>query len=272
MLHPERSVRPRVGQQYRSSSYRDSEQQYVDYQITCPEVHAHALVDLNPVWDEIIYTPVHSLKESLLLEVMDYQNLTKDRSLGTVELKVSELAQEIVKGVGDPRFSFDSTGKMEKSEPIRLDRGNQYKGQLHYVAEFLPAFALQDLKFETSSNDLSSTVEGEDSEDADEDSSLSKEQVLTTTTEPIGVPKDSSKNQPANTREGSPSSQTDGRDGVKEKNEGIRMSKDELLTHRRWWLHPESLFITFDHRVRDYHLSRQVWRAFQEESLGGSPR
>ena len=237
-LHPERSVRPRVGQQCHSGSYGNSEQQYVDYQIACPEVHAHALVDLNPVWDEIIYTPVHSLKETLLLEVMDYQNLTKDRSLGTVELKVSELAQEIVKGAGDPHFSFDSTGKMEKSEPIRLDRGNQYKGQLHYVAEFLPAFALQDLKFETSSNELPSTVEGEDS-DADEDSSLNKKQVLTTTAEPIGVPKDSSKNQPANTREESPSSQPDGRDGEKQKNEGIRMSKDELLTHRRWWLHSE---------------------------------
>ena len=242
------------------------------------------LIDLNPEWNQIIYIPVHSLREILLLEVMDYQNLTKDRSLGTVELKVSELAREIVKGAGDPRFSFDSTGKMDKSEPIRLDRGNQYKGQLHYSVEFLPAFALQDLKFETGSNELPSTVEGiEDDDDVDDDSSSSKSssskrQVSITTTEPIGVPKDSSKNpQPAgttnaaastevsktvSTREGSPPTQVDGKDGVKPKNEGIRMSKDELLAHRRWYLHSEPLFINLDRRVRDYHLSRQVWRAF----------
>lgn len=181
---------------------------------------------------------------------MDYQNLTKDRSLGTVELKVSDLAREIVKGAGDPRFSFESTGKVNKSEPIRLDRGNQYKGQLHYFVEFLPAFALQDLKFDTGSNELPSTVV-EDGDDVDDDSSSSKSQVSITTTEPIGAPKDSSKNpQPpgttdatestevsktASTREGSPPTQVDGRDGVKPKNEGMRMSKDELLAHRRWY-------------------------------------
>jgi Ca2+-dependent lipid-binding protein len=216
---------------------------------------ANLLVDLNPVWDQIIYTPVHSLKETLLLEVMDYQNLTKDRSLGTVELRVSELAREIVNGAGDSRFSFESSGKMDKSEPIRLDRGNQYKGQLHYVAEFLPAFALQDLKFETSSDELPSAVEGvEDGDDVDDDSSSSssKRQVLTrvTTTEPMSMTKDNSKNpQPENTmhaaastevkktvstREGSPPTQVDGRNGVKQKNEGMHMSKDELLAHRRW--------------------------------------
>lgn len=248
----ERSVRPRVGQQCRPVSHRGSQQQYVD-SVTRLEILANLLVDLNPVWDQIIYTPVHSLKETLLLEVMDYQNLTKDRSLGTVELKVSDLAREIVNGAGDPHFSFESTGKMDKSEPIRLDRGNQYKGQLHYFAEFLPAFALQGLKFETGSDELPSEgVEDGDDVDDDSSSSSSKRQVLTkvTTTEPIGLHKDSSKNpQPENTmhttastevaktastREGSPSSQVDGNDGVKQKNEGVRMSKDELLTHRRW--------------------------------------
>ena len=210
------------------------------------------MVDLNPVWDQIIYTPVHSLRETLLLEVMDYQNLTKDRSLGTVELKVSELSREIVKDAGDHHFSFESMGKMDKSEPIRLDRGNQYKGQLHYFAEFLPAFALQGLKFETSSNELPSVAEGdEDDDDVDDDSSSSnKRQELTkaiTTSGPIGMHKDSLKNpQPVNTvhavaptevskdREGSPPTQVNGKDGVKQKDEGMSMSKDELLAQRKW--------------------------------------
>jgi Ca2+-dependent lipid-binding protein len=215
---------------------------------------AYFSVDLNPVWDEIIYTPVHSLKETLLLEVMDYQNLTKDRSLGTVELKVSGLARETMTGAGDSRFSFESTGKMDKSEPIRLDRGNQHKGQLHYLAEFLPAFALEGLKFENGSNELQAEVEGvEDGDDADDHSSSSsreREARAITTTMPIGKPKDSSKNrQPTNathaaestedsksvsSREGSPPAQVGKKDGVNQKNEGIRMPKDELLTHRRW--------------------------------------
>ena len=219
------------------------------------ELLAYLSVDLNPVWDQIIYTPVHSLKETLLLEVMDYQNLTKDRSLGTVELKVGQLAREMMTGASDTRFSFESTGKMDKSEPIRLDRGNQYKGQLHYVAEFLPAFALEGLKFETGSNELlQATVEGveDGDETGDHSSSSSKEREASaiTSKEPIGTPKDSSKNhhstnathaaestessKSASSREGSPPTQVGNRDGAKQKNEGIRMSKDELLTHRRW--------------------------------------
>jgi hypothetical protein len=219
------------------------------------ELLAYPSVDLNPVWDQIIYTPVHSLKETLLLEVMDYQNLTKDRSLGTVELKVSELARQITTSAGGSRFSFESTGKMDKSEPIRLDRGNQYKGQLHYLAEFLPAFALEGLKFEDGSNELQAIVEGvEDDDDADDNSSPSStegEARAITATGPISTHKDDSKNhhptnathaaesnegsKTASSHEGSPPTQIDKSDGVKQKNknEGIRMPKDELLTHRR---------------------------------------
>jgi len=210
-------------------------------------VTANLLIDLNPVWDQIIYTPVHSLKESLLLEVMDYQNLTKDRSLGTVELKVNELAQERPKDASDPRFSFESTGRKDKSEPIRLDRGNQYKGQLHFVAEFLPGFTLQDVKFETGPNELQSAVEDAEDGDVDSDTSSSSSsseghEVTTaiTATEPIGAPKDSQKNSQRtdSSREGSPSSgeahSVDGKDDAKRKNKGTRMSKDELLSYRRW--------------------------------------
>lgn len=249
--------------------------------------NAYLLTDLNPHWDEIIYTPVHSLKETLLLEVMDYQNLTKDRSLGTVELKVSELAQEIPKGAGSPRFSFESTGKKDKSEPIHLDRGNQYKGHLHYVAEFLPAFALQGLKFKTDPNELQSAAEGSDEVHDDSESTKSSEERVetraVTTTEPIGSAREDEQhadathaaastnevNKKVGSREGSPSSgKTHSADG---KNEGIQMSNDELLTHRKWELHSKPLFMNLDDRVRDHHLPRQIGRTFQERSLGSPP-
>ncbi|EEB96485.1 hypothetical protein MPER_04373, partial [Moniliophthora perniciosa FA553] len=100
--------------------------------------------NLNPVWDQIVYVPVHSLKESLFLECMDYQHLTRDRSLGSVELKVSDLAVEDKENASYP---YKSTGVRNTQDPIRLDRGNVFKGQLHYTAEFVPALNLRGVKF-----------------------------------------------------------------------------------------------------------------------------
>jgi C2 domain len=202
-------------------------------------------VDLNPEWDQIIYTPVHSLKETLLLEVMDYQNLTKDRSLGTVELKVSELARVIERGADvDPLYFFESTGKKDKSEPIRLDSGNQYKGQLHYLAEFLPAFGLQGLKFETDSNGSQSAVTGVDGEGDDVEGNRGPVMARTPTAkEPIGMSKEQTKNQqsPDSTPTVVSTSANEVGSGElsptreihkRQENEGIKMSRDELLTHR----------------------------------------
>ena len=108
--------------------------------------------NLDPEWDQIVYVPVHSLRESLLLEVMDYQHLTKDRSLGSVELRVNELART---SSSDSEYRYEPTGKKETVDPIKLDgHNNQYKGQLHYVAEFVPAMALKGVKFEKDQNEI----------------------------------------------------------------------------------------------------------------------
>lgn len=203
------------------------------------------LVDLNPEWDQIIYTPVHSLKETLLLEVMDYQNFTKDRSLGTVEFKVGELARE-AKDEDDPRFSYESTGKVERSEPIRLDQGNQYKGQLHYDAEFLPAFALQGLKFDAGSDERKSAVQdidnGSDASSSSSGSSSKGKEVTRTitATQPVGGPNGHTKNQQSEdsaftsvSTDATEATKTVGRDNTKNEEEGIKMSNDELLRHRK---------------------------------------
>ncbi|CAE6512911.1 unnamed protein product [Rhizoctonia solani] len=99
--------------------------------------------NLNPEWDQIVYVPVHSLRETLYLECMDYQHLTKDRSLGFVELPIAGLAQQ----TEDERIPYAGTGKREVADPIRLDKG-QFKGELHYSAEFIPALALQGVNFQ----------------------------------------------------------------------------------------------------------------------------
>ncbi|THV06045.1 tricalbin [Dendrothele bispora CBS 962.96] len=111
--------------------------------------------NLNPVWDQIVYIPVHSLRETLMLECMDYQHLTKDRSLGYVELKVSDLVNEN----DDPLNPYVSTGAKNMAEPIRLNKGNETKGTLHCRAEFVPAIKLKNLKFnETGSSPLKGTT------------------------------------------------------------------------------------------------------------------
>lgn len=96
----------------------------------------------------------------MLLECMDYQHMTKDRSLGNVELKVSDLATPSE----DKRFPYASTGKREVEDPLKLDRG-AYKGKLHYVAEFIPALAVQGVKFKTGPNQLQRAAQGGQGDD-----------------------------------------------------------------------------------------------------------
>jgi hypothetical protein len=97
----------------------------------------------------------------MLLECMDYQHMTKDRSLGSVEVKVSDLAAT---SDGDARFPYTSTGKRVAADPIKLDRG-AYKGQLYYVAEFIPAMAVRGVGFAAGPNQLERAAAGAGGED-----------------------------------------------------------------------------------------------------------
>lgn len=72
----------------------------------------------------------------------------QDRSLGTVELHIADLAKES----DDPEYPYKSTGIKSAEDPIRLDKGEGYKGRLTYTAEFVPALALKNLAFSSHSN------------------------------------------------------------------------------------------------------------------------
>lgn len=100
--------------------------------------------------------------------------------MGTVELKVAELA----KRVDDSKFPFASTGKKTAADPLRLDRGNQFKGTLHYVAEFVPAIALKNVHFESASNEIQQVV---DQADNKSDSSSVSSSDVEREAIPIGV-------------------------------------------------------------------------------------
>jgi len=121
---------------------------------------------------------------------MDYQHLTKDRSLGTVELKVSGLAE----ASDDPHAPFVSTGRKEVADPIRLDHGKAFKGHLHYIAEFVPTIPVKGVKFESKPNEVQGSLKNGDAErdNATDSSSVSSSEhdhgvmPRITATQPIG--------------------------------------------------------------------------------------
>lgn len=95
--------------------------------------------NLNPEWNSYIYAPVRSIRDKLTLEVMDYQHNSKDRSLGTVTVAVSDYAAQM-------ESIYTSKGLQDKEEPIRVPRkeeGVKEKGTLYFQANFVPCIRLK---------------------------------------------------------------------------------------------------------------------------------
>ncbi|KZW02621.1 tricalbin [Exidia glandulosa HHB12029] len=185
--------------------------------------------NLSPEWDTILYVPVHHLKEILILEAMDYQHLTKDRSLGIVELRVQDLAQES----GDIKYPYSSTGKQEQSAPIKVE-GGAFKGALHFSAEFVPAMHLKGVKFQSHGNELENAVARADEEGSDNGSESGKRAVTPPQiTASHAVGEEDNASVPT-----SPTSATGTVDTGKDKatkpaeDEGIELSVDELFEHQ----------------------------------------
>ncbi|KAI9790565.1 MAG: hypothetical protein M1833_001916 [Piccolia ochrophora] len=95
--------------------------------------------NLNPEWDEVIYVPVHSTREKLTLEVMDAENLGKDRSLGSVEVAASEYISQAESG----EYNEESNRKPLAS-PLRLHGKGSPKGTLNYTISFYPCLNVAD--------------------------------------------------------------------------------------------------------------------------------
>lgn len=51
--------------------------------------------NLDPDWDHVIYVPVHSMREDLIFEVMDYNDIQKDKSLGLYDFILKDIVKEI---------------------------------------------------------------------------------------------------------------------------------------------------------------------------------
>lgn len=130
---------------------------------------------LNPEWDQIVYVPVHHLKISYIFELMDYQNIGKDRSLGFVDLKLSDYIEES----GDSAYPYKSKGHKQLAEKIRLDKANHFKGTLHFDIDFKPAMSLRGgVSFEAKKNELEVAAQEEADKESDTSVSSSDEEKI----------------------------------------------------------------------------------------------
>lgn len=95
--------------------------------------------DLNPDWDEVIYVPVHSAREKLILEVMDQETINSDRTLGMVEVLASEYIQQAENG---EFLVHDSKTPLAGS--LRMHGKGLPKGTLNYTVSFFPCLNIAD--------------------------------------------------------------------------------------------------------------------------------
>lgn len=94
--------------------------------------------NLNPDWDEVIYVPVHSRREKLILEVMDQENIGKDRSMGLIELAAADYIRE---EAGEYMVRDD---RRVIAGPLRTGSKGTPKGVLNYTCSFFPTHNVAD--------------------------------------------------------------------------------------------------------------------------------
>lgn len=111
--------------------------------------------NLNPEWDEVIYVPVHSSREKLSLEVMDSENLGKDRSLGLIEIPVADYIREDEEG----GYAVHDK-KAPRAEGLRLNAKGAAKGTLHFTVAFYPTLNVVDPEEEEEEQKLQAEMNG----------------------------------------------------------------------------------------------------------------
>ncbi|KAL7269910.1 Tricalbin-2 [Rhizina undulata] len=116
--------------------------------------------DLNPDWDEVLYIPVHSPKEKLSLEVMDQENMGKDRSLGAFELSCEEYVKE-----GSNGQYLEHSVRTNRSEGLILAKKGTPKGTLQFNISFYPCLNVADPEEEEEERKLKQ-IEHEEAKEA----------------------------------------------------------------------------------------------------------
>ena len=177
---------------------------------------------------------------------MDYQHLTKDRSLGYTELHVNELAAE----ADSEEYPCKSTGKKVEAANLKFEKA--FKGQLHYEAEFIPALALRNFEFSTGGNNIQHVVNDANGDAANGDggsissSDIEGEAVPTgiTTRGPLDMQNeeghtknkgstDTSLTEDADHDTGPTTESSADGEAKSKSRKGVVLSKEELMQHRK---------------------------------------
>ncbi|KAH8719146.1 hypothetical protein GQ44DRAFT_742030 [Phaeosphaeriaceae sp. PMI808] len=110
--------------------------------------------NLNPDWDEVVYVPVHTVREKLTVEVMDEENLGKDRSLGHIEIMASDYVKQ---DENDQYLAYEQ--KQPTAGPLRMANSSP-KGTLNYTCSFYPTYPTWDPEEDDEEKEKVSTPNG----------------------------------------------------------------------------------------------------------------
>ncbi len=95
--------------------------------------------NLDPEWDEVHYIPMHSDRERITIEVLDEENLGKDRSLGQVEVAAADYIHQDATG----EYLAHSERRLQ-SDGLRIHSKGAAKGTLNYTVAFYPCLNVVD--------------------------------------------------------------------------------------------------------------------------------
>lgn len=112
--------------------------------------------NLEPTWDEVIYVPIHTIRERITLEVMDEEKLGKDRSLGQIDVPVAEYIKENDEEGG--YLAYDA--KKVLTGGLKLQGKGGAKGSLTYTVSFFPTYNVIDPEEEKEEEEAETAISG----------------------------------------------------------------------------------------------------------------
>jgi len=112
--------------------------------------------NLNPDWDEVFYVPVHSEKERIQLEVMDAENMGKDRTLGLTEIFSGDYMHK-----DDDGEWLVHDKKTPREDGLKIHGKGSAKGVLTYTVSFYPCLNVADPEEEESEKEKEKEQERE---------------------------------------------------------------------------------------------------------------
>lgn len=112
--------------------------------------------NLNPEFDEVIYVPVHSTREKLIVEVMDQENMGSDRSLGLIEVLTADYITQAENGE-----YLVNDAKKPQAGVLRSHGKGSPKGTLNHTISFYPLLNIADPEEETEEEEAKKEAESE---------------------------------------------------------------------------------------------------------------